>query len=298
MASRQLVWITPDGEEFPLTNAAGGYRVTKGATGLGMPPVQLSTDATPLLDGVMVADVYAPPRTIQLPILILAGDRTLYRERARALVTALSYGQECALELRQPNGQRRRITAWYNGGLEGAEDKDTGGEKWARFVLKVLCPDPYWFDPVPITYPYAYVGSPVPFLGNPFLPIQLSPGLEIGATTITNPGEVKSWPVWTVTPPAVEVVFTDMDTGASIPIAAEVPDGLVLTVRTEPGKTDVRIWDGVDYAAGTDYWDALYGTPQFWPVRPGTSNVDLAITGAGAGSSITLTFYPRYLTPW
>lgn len=290
--ARELVWITPDGGEFPITNAAAGYRVLKGATGLGAPPIDLSTDETPLLDGVEVSDVYAPPRTIQLPMLILAEDRGLYRARARALVTAMSAGQECALELRQPDGQRRRITAWYNGGLEGAEDQDTGGEKWLRFVLKVFCPDPFWVDPVPVTYQYGYVGTPVVFLGNPFLPLKLTPGSILGSTTIINPGEVRAWPVWTITPPANEVVLTDVDRDLSIPIAGVVPAGQTLTIVTKPGAADVRLSDG------TDYWPALYGDPVLWPIEPGTTNVDLVLTGAGPGSGVQVAYFARYKTPW
>lgn len=292
MASRELVWITADGSEFRLTDWMTGYRVTKGATGLGRAPIELSTDDTPLLDGVEVTDEYAPPRTIQLPMLILADTRAAFRARVRALVTAFARGDGCALELRQEDGQRRRIMARYNGGLEGVEDKDTGGETWYRCVIKLLCPDPYWFDPVPIVYTYEFVGTPVPFLGDPFLPLNISPGEVIGPTTITNPGEVLSWPVWTIHPPADELVLTDVDNGASIPIAAAVPDGLTLSIVTQPGLTDVRLSDG------TDYWPALYGSPEFWSIPPGTTNVDLDLTTPGPGSKVELSFYARYESAW
>jgi hypothetical protein len=290
--ARQLVWITPDGAEFPLTNAGLGYRVMKGASGLGAPPVELSVDETPLLDGVEVTDVYAPPRTIQLPMLILATDPAAYRARALALVAAVLHGGECALELRQPDGQRRRINVWYSGGLEGLEDKDSGGEKWLRFVLKAFAPSPFWFDPVPITYRYGYSSGGLTFLGDPFLPLRIAQGLVLGDATISNPGNVLAWPVWTISPPAADVVLTDVDAAASISLAGTVPTGQTLQIVTEPRKTDVRLADG------TDFWPALYGTPKFWPVQPGVTNVDLALTGAGVGSSVEVTFYPRYKTPW
>jgi len=290
--ARELVWITPSGEEFALTAPAGGYRVLKGATGLLAPPIDLSTDTTPLLDGVAVTDVYAPPRTIMLPMLILAaGSQSLYRARVLALVAALAHGRECALELRQPDGQRRRITAWYSGGLEGVEDKDTGGETWTKVAIRLLCPDPYWYDPEPIRLTYEYVGTPPEFLSDPFLPLKLAAGTVLGTGTITNPGEVLSWPVWTVTPPADELELTDIDRDLTIPIAAEVPTGQTLTIVTQPGAADIRLSDG------TDYWEALYGSPTLWPIHPGDTAIDLALTGASTGSKVTVEWYPRYKTP-
>lgn len=290
--ARELVWVRPDGDGFPLTNRMAGYRVTKGATGLGHSPIELSSDATPLLDGVEITDVYAPPRTIQLPMLILADTEDSYRARVRALVAALSAGQAGALELRQPDGQTRRIVAWYNGGLEGAEDRDTGGEKWLRFALRLFCPDPFWFNPVPVTYRYEYVGTPTAFLGTPFLPLKLSVGAVIGTTVLTNPGEVLSWPTWVVHPPATELVLTDVDRDLSLTVDASVPGGQTLTIVTEPRSTDVRLSDG------TDYWPNLVGSPTLWPVHPGNTNVDLDLVGAGPGSAVDLSFYARYKSPW
>jgi hypothetical protein len=291
MAGRELVWIPPDGSEFRLTDAGNGYRVTKGVSGLLAPPVQLTMDDTPLEDGGFVTDVYAPPRTGVIPVLILATDRDTYRQRAKALVAAMSRGRECALELRQADGQRRRITAWYNGGLEGLEDKDTGGETWYRCVIRVLCPDPFWFDPTPITLTYEFSGGDEPFLGDPFLPFELTPGEILGATTIHNPGDVRAYPVWTITPPADEVTLADTDHDLSITIAAEVPTGETLTVVTRTRYTDVRLSDG------TDYWGEITGSsPAFWPLEPGTTAVNLALTGAAAGSKVEVAFNPRYET--
>jgi len=293
MAGRELVWITPDGEEFLLTDRATGYRVTKGATGLGMPAVELTLDETPLLDGADVSDVYAPPRPIQLPILILASDVAGYRERVLALVHAVSYGQQCHLEVRQADGQRRRIPVWYSGGLEGAEDKDTGGETWMRLVLKALAPMPFWFDPVPIVYRYEYSsGTPPVFLGDPFLPMKLAAGTVLGSTQIINPGDVKAWPVWTIEPPADEVTLTDTDADRTIELAGEVTSGQTLTIVTQPRFTDVRLSDG------TDYWPTLTGKPSFWPVRPGTTNIELMLTGASTGSAVEVSFNPRYWSAW
>lgn len=292
MAARELVWITPSGAEFRLTDAPAGFRVTKGASGLWVPPIQLSTDDTPLVDGVFVTDVYAPPRTIVLPVLILATDRTIFRARARALVDAMSFGRECALELRQPDGQRRRITAWYNGGLEGLEDRDTGGETWYRCAVRILCPDPYWFDPEPVVLSWEFAGAPVPFLGDPFLPIELTPGEILGATTVTNPGDVDAYPEWTVTPPADEVTLTDDDNDRSLTISATVPPGETLHIVTRTRFTDVRLSDG------TDYWGEITGSnPSFWPLEPGTTNITLSLTGAAAGSKVEAMFHPRYETP-
>ncbi|MDQ3577414.1 MAG: phage tail family protein [Actinomycetota bacterium] len=285
--ARELRWIAADGESIVLNDERAGYKVTKGVTGLGVAPVEHVTETTPLLDGEIITDTYEAGRTIMLPMVITAPDNGLLRGRLRALVDALDPRSPGHLEVAQSDGQRRRIRAVYSAGLEGVEDKDSGGDTtWYRFVLRLYCPDPAFFDPNPITLSFPYP-EPVPFF--PILPVTLSADSVLGVVAIHNPGDLAAWPAWTATAPGTAVALDNEDTGEELHLTGTLTD--TLTIVTRPGEQSIRM--------GTaDWWGNLTGTPQFWQLPPGTTNASLALTGAGPGSSIGLSFVARYRKAW
>ena len=289
--ARELLWIPPTGPSLVLNDRQAGYRLLKGVRGLGAPEIAISTDPTPLLDGAVVTDVYAPPRTILLPMLVQATNEATYRARVLALLDALTFGSECLFQVGQPDGQVRRIRGYYAGGLEGWEDRDTGADIWHKFVLTVLCPDPWWFDPTPIAIgPFVHGGTAPTFF--PFFPLVLASSEILGDVVINNPGDVLAWPTWTATPPGTSIEIDNVGTGEELHLSGSIPSGKSLVVVTEPGRADIALSDG------TDWWDKLVDTPTLWALRKGDNHVTLSLTGSDVGSSVAGVFYPRYRSAW
>ncbi|HEU5475718.1 MAG TPA: hypothetical protein VFV67_34185 [Actinophytocola sp.] len=287
MPARELVWYPAAGDPIVLNDRDAGYRVHKGATGLGVPPAQLVTDTTPLLDGEVVTDVYETGRSIMLPMTVFGATNAELRERLRALCSALDPRQPGHLELAQQDGQRRRIRGYYAAGLEGAEDRANGGDTtWYRFVLRLYCPDVFWFDPTPVVLSFPFP-APVPFFT--FFPLRLSADDVLGSGVLTNPGDVAAWPIWTATPPGTAVALDNDDTGEELHVSGTLSG--TLTIVTQPGEQSVDM-------GGSDWWSHLTGTPTFWAIPPGSTNVTLSLTGASTGSSVSCTFYPRYRSGW
>lgn len=289
--ARELTWHGGDGWTQILNDQPQGYRVHKGVTGLGKPPRAIVAETSPLVDGEDITDEWDEPRTVMLPMTVWGPDNATFLARLRAL--ALSLKSPGEFEVAQADGRRRRIRAHYAGGLEGDESRDLGGDTtWCRFVLSLRCPDPYWFDPTPVTPKWQY-SSAGTFLGDPFLPLRIGSSQVLGPATVNNPGDVPSWPEWTITPPNSDVTLLDRDTGASLALSGSIPAGRSLTIVTEPGERQ-----NVMLSDGTDWWDHLTGTPVFWPIRPGTSNISVLLTGASPGSEVQLSFRPRYESAW
>jgi hypothetical protein len=289
--AREVSWFPPGGDPLILTDRAAGYRVTKGVRGHGAAPVDISVDSPPEVDGGIVTDVWAPPRTVQIPLLVLADDTVQYRQRIGALLDAMSHGQECQLQIAQPDGSRRRIRAYYQSGLEGLEDRDTGGETWYRCVLTLFCPDPWWFDPTPVSVMFRYQASAPSWF--PLFPLNLGASAVLGVGSIINPGQVLSWPEWTITPPGNTLNLTNVDTGEALTLnATAIPGGDTLRIITEPTKASIAL------GSGTDWWDKITGIPHLWSLRRGANNVNLSLAGAGVGSSIGCTFTARYRSAW
>lgn len=292
MAREIVVYPAGSGSSDPglvLTNASAGYRVLKGVRGLGRPPIELAVEETPLLDGGVVTDAWAPPRLITLPMMILADTEAAFRARVRALLAALSFGQRIELEVGQPDGQRRRIGCHYAGGLEGDESPDTGDDRWHKAAVTLVAEDPFWYDPTPVTVSVEHGGASTFF---PFFPLALSPATVLGTVTVDNPGDVLAWPSWTITAPATDVQLSHLDYGEELHLTGTLPSSEVLLIVTRPNETDIVLSDG------TDWWDKLVGIPTLWPLRPGPNTVSLVLTGADTGSSITGSFVARYESAW
>lgn len=293
---RELTWFAPPAPDgFVFTNELGGCKLLSGVSGLGAPDATITTDTTPLLDGAIVTDVYAPPRTIILPIRLTADTNAELRARIKLLVSLMDPAVPGQLEVAQSDGQRRRIYARYVSGLEGAEEKTTSGETFYFCVIKLLCVDPFWFDPTPITYRVEQPASgvetlPMPDAGGHYW--NLVPSVVLGNVTLTNSGDVPGWMTWTITPPATTITIADLDTGESFAFGTALPAGKSLTVVTQPTLTDITLSDG------TDWWDKLTGIPSLFPLRPGDNNLSVAVTGSSTGTSVEGSFTPRYRSAW
>lgn len=291
---RQMTWISGAGSvggstSTVLTDPAAGFQVFKGAKGLDVPEVEFLVDELPGIDGSTVTDVYAPPRLVLLPMEIRGATRGEFLDRKRALELALDPAVLGQLELMQADGRRFRLNARYQGGLGGSEDIGEGGDTtWCRFVLRLYVEDPWWYAPDPITVSFPYV-EPTDFF--PFFPLVLDSDSVLGSTTVNNPGTVPSWPTWTATAPATNLTFTNVTTGEEFEADEPIPSGRTLTIVTEPRMQSVKLDDG------TDWWPHLVGNPVFWMIPPRETPISLVLTGAGVGSSVGLSWVPRYRSP-
>jgi hypothetical protein len=109
-----------------------------------------------------------------------------------------------------------------------------------------------------------------------------------GGQTFTNPGDVPSYPVWTLSGPFTDVTATNSTTGKTWKISYTAGVGEKLTLDTTPGVTSL-----VDLV-GTNRWDRLVSGYQLWPVVSGDNKITATIGGATAASVATMTYQPRY----
>lgn len=288
-------FTTADGTVWPLTSPTlGWFTLSEGVSGLGVTPYELTKDRHPR-GGSRLRSYQATERTIIWPLHVYGADHTEFISRwrtlARAFASTLHDGPGW-LEIARPNGQRRRIQVIYEDGFEGQGEQGTGIISDSA-VLTLYCPDPYWVDPVEVTE-YREYAEGTPFL-DPFPTI--SSGQVLGATTLTNPGDVESWPRWVITGPATLVTVRHEDTGEEWvldPDAAAIGHGPLqageqVTVTTDPPR--VRFEDGSNWIGALDWPGAV-----LWPLRPGVNNVSFQLDGAGPGSRVDVAFAARYET--
>jgi hypothetical protein len=111
---------------------------------------------------------------------------------------------------------------------------------------------------------------------------------QTGGTGLFNPGDISTYPTWTLTGPFTSVTATQAETGKTWTIGYSAAAGDILTLNTIPGQTSLV------NNAGTNQWDKLTAGYQLWPLIPGTNTIGMTIVGATAASSAKLVFTPRY----
>lgn len=290
-----ISYIDPSGTVWPMTDPSlPFFALADGISGLGAAPVVLTTDPLPR-GGVRLRHVQPQARTIIWPVQVQADTHQAFTDQWRALGKAftdtLRYGPGL-LDIAMPDGRRRQIRVRYQDGWQGLGQAGTG-LSWDRAVVSLLAEDPYFFDPVPVVSTRAFAGT-----ANFLSPYPLVTSSQVlGNTILTNPGDVESWPVWTITGPASLVTVTRTDTGEAFvldPNAAGIAHGNLLageqvTVTTDPPA--VRYQDGTNWI-GTLNWP----TASLWALQPGDTPVSIVLTGAGTGSSVTASVTSRYET--
>lgn len=277
-------WIDPDGVVWELNPPGTALFTLNAVSGYGITPANLLTRPDPR-GGVQVMGVRDQARNLTWPVRIR--DRThmefLGRWRAVAESFALTKRKGPGLfRLTRPDGSAREVLAYYQSGWEGEPGQ---GQTEDTPTLSLLCPDGAWRDSVPITLTRAY-GSSVDYL-NPFP--SLSSGDVLGATQMTNPGTVEAWPSWELTGPATQLVATNNTTGKTFTLNYSLAPGQKITITTRPGRVlgpSGQMLGGALQRPGST----------LWRLEPGVNDLTFAVSGGAAGTSIALTFYPRYNT--
>lgn len=283
--SMRAVYTDPDGVEWPLTGPhhLHGSFTTRGPAGWGAGSITIVTD--PLATGgESVRHIRANARRLTWPLHIYGHTHQQFVERYRALVaafTATTHRRKPGmLRVERPDGSARQIDVYYEDGLQGA-----AGENWlsANPVLTLYCPDGYWRDvnPTEVIREYA-VGAT--FLGD--YP-RVSSSRVLGETTIVNPGEAPSPPVWTITGPATSFTAINHTIGQQFEVSYSLAGGEQITITTTPptvrGPGDVNLVDALSWPDS-----------QLWLLAPQSNDIEFTIGGATTGSSVRMVFYPRY----
>lgn len=279
------VWVAPDGTEWDLTSDSELHFTLDAVTGWGAAPVQIVADPHPR-GGTRVRHIQPQARTITWPLRVRADSHVELVAGWRDLVRAFTQTRRLGpgrLRVMRPDGDAREIAAYYQAGFDGEPGQ---GHTYDTAVLSLYCEDPYWRAVDALETPYVYAGAPASYF-DPYLTV--SPSSVLGVTTAYNPGDVEAWPVWEIVGPAGGVTATNHTTGESFVLTGTIPAGQTATITTDPPT--VRGPAGEVWTGNLDWPGAV-----LWGLQPGLNDVEFAVTGAGAGSSITLSYVPRYET--
>ncbi|WP_328981778.1 phage tail family protein [Streptomyces mirabilis] len=282
-----LSWTDARGRTTPLTDWESGWGIQPGIRGLDMPGYDFYTDASPQIDGNALRGLRAQPREIFLPIGFCDTSRASFMDRKRSFMRTLNPKLGLGtLTLTESDGSFRTIEAYYVSGAEGDTGQDTSGMRWQNVGLTFSCPSPYWLG-ASVHQEYA-AGATGSFF--PVLPVVVRDSQVLGNTTIDNPGDATSFPVWTIHGPATSAVITNTTTGLSFSVTASLGSSDVLVVDCRE-RVQTAVLNGT-----TNWWPNLATDSDLWGLEPGENDVSLTLVGTDGNTTVQLDYQPRFLT--
>jgi len=276
------------GADSIYLNAVNGWHVLPGVEGLDSPPVSLLTDDPATWDGSLFRDARYLAREVFVPLHLDAVDGDTMRTKIKSLaaLTAPKRGA-VTLTVEHPDGTRRFIDGYLSTTL-GTSLQRAEAFTWRRLGVALRCPDPFFYS-TSSTSTFTVSATTQQFLSNTFLPVLLSNSQVAGTISITNDGDADAYPVWTIEGPA---------SGIEVTVGTHtwtVPDGIsadeTLVVDTRRGQQSVKV-------NGDLAWGRLGPGADLYAFEPGTSTVDLDITGATSATTVSVTWTKRWLTAW
>ncbi|MFD0853931.1 phage tail protein, partial [Actinomadura adrarensis] len=195
------------------------------------------------------------------------------------------------LTVEAPDGSRRSIAAFYNGGLDGEEDPMDDLMLCSQVFprLEFLALDPYWTGGTVSDQWKADAGTP--WFGP--LPLRLSPSQVLGNVTVDLPGDADAYPVWTITGPGVPII-QNVTTGRGFEFRGDAPidAGRTVTIDTRPDR--LTVLDDL----GNDLYASLEPFPDMWSLEPGANELQVELTGSTPDSQAAFSADVRWQAGW
>ncbi len=292
----EMTFTPQGGDTVDLIRGVSGLILTSdGVRGLKMPPISRNTQTSAGVAGSTWTGFRVLEREVFWPLLVFSDEGSgAFLERDRNLWRGLTPDKVGVWSVVANDGRARTLRVRYASDGDPSEETDASRVGWALYTLTLVAEDPFWMGET-VRSQWGTAGAATPM----FVPgsgIWIGSSQTIDTATVNNPGDVPTYPIWTVFGPTTSV---DVGVGGKVdqlhfPIAAG--KAVILdtrpTVRTAFDATAVVV-DGVPVATptGVDLTGSL-GSTAFAPIPPGQPiPLSLSMTGTGV---VTADVTPRY----
>lgn len=280
MVDVSIALIGANNDQIVLSDA-GDYVLGTGVSGFGVPPV-LVRIAESAGDGGVWRHTKRGIREIDFPITTLGTDRGDVETKLRRLANLLQDRKGATrLVANYSDGTSYQLLVHYTGGADAEYGTDSN-RVFARWVITLQAPQPYWESVNPTTYTLQQSTG-----GRGLLPqltkLKLSGQYGFGSVALGNPGDVPAYPVWQVVGPVSSATFTLNGVGFSYDAAIAGDESV--TIDTYRGT--VVDQDGINRYAN------LAAAPKFFAIEPGSQVVEIDAPGATAQTIISGYIKPR-----
>ena len=279
-------WTSWAGDSWTITDPASPVFALVGATGLSGTDPEHWWSSAPSIDGSSWDGLRVPQGEVFMPIRIDGSSADDFLATRDAFRKSLNARQVSTLRLTRPDGTWREIDCRYVSGKDQPIEPDPLMVRRETLPITWATADPYWRgESVTVTFPFSV---PAPLFPGPKFKIGSS--RRLGNATVTNLGDVDTYAVWNIARP-----FTGFTVGVGDSVVTMgAGTGHSVTIDATPGVLTM-----LD-AEGTDVWEYATEEDLMGMAIPAGQSVPLTtvLEGAGAGSSVSVTFTPRYEGGW
>lgn len=286
------LWIERDGERLTLDGwlDADAWSALAGTTGTGFPGGE-GRWFDGAGDGRTFRGIRHGGRTVTIPLLVQGADRgdvmghlsrlgAMLRPSGPVLARLVVEAADGTVWWTPVVRQQPADWAWWSD-----EGRSAGGV-WLRTGVVLDSPSPWWTAEAAVEHAIVAGGAGRGLIGTgrSLAKLMLSQSQAFGDVTIENPGDAPASLRVLVTGPGTDIVLGRGD--------QEVEWGGSLS----GGESLVFDFDAatvVDHTGANRYGDIATGKARFWQLPPGTSTVDVSMSGASSGSEIRLQWFPR-----
>lgn len=276
----RMSWTGADGSFWPLDGSLGVTLTSEGLVGLDFPEYDLHTSTSPAVAGSRHRGSRAKARAVEWNLIIWSdGSSAEWRARDRAFWRSFSVDEPGLWTVTDPAGRSLSLPLQLNP-KDAGFPHDPSKAGFSLYQRDLIANQPFWSG-APIEKAWK-AADPVDFFdaaGSP--PFHVSSSASLSTATLTNPGDVSTWPVWTISAPMTSLTIEVAGGALTIP---ELTGSQRLVIDTDPSVATALL-DGVDVFADVDPWDPR-------PIPAGT-DVPITLTADGAGE-IRVSIVPHY----
>ena len=286
MSGYRLAYVSPRGVEYALNDNTVSFLRRDGMVGFEPLDVDLPGYRRPLRDGVRkIGRPYTAPRTCGVLTDVLHDSHAELAAYIAARVHAVNpYEDEenpGALKVYTPDGRTRQIDVWPT----SFPSCNFNGPVVCALGYRFYAPYPFFYDPVlqEATFALSTPGGitfPITF------PITFAPTTIDTTETISNDGEVATWPVITIYGPGDDPIITNDTSGAVMDLTND--SGISLDtddyVIVDMAEATIYLHDD-DTPANSGYIPHKRTTAStFWQLVVGDNDINVTMDNVTVGS--------------
>lgn len=285
MANWPMVWTPASGPSITFDDTV--YTLLTGFEGWALAEHDLDMRRMGGYDWYL-AQALARPREMDIVILIRESTPAALMTAIRTLAQSLNplSGQLGTLKVTRTDAIQRQLFGIVKSGLSGNTGTGEFGDLWAKAVITMTFPDPFWSATNVTLFEYA-AGTPTLFF--PFFPLVLSSSSLFSDIVATNDGDAETWPIWTFTGPGTGPGAHNTTTGKYFTLSgATLLAGELLVIDTRPGYKTIE-------KGSTNQFSLLNAGSELFSIQPGNNSITLDFAGTTGGSKVSLQYYKKYI---
>lgn len=295
------LYIAPDGEIYDLSNWQKTFIM--GSSGHGMPPIEYRTSRGPFQSGETALDYVLRPRIVQYIHRISASCRDEYWDERARILNLLRPNRQLAntfqpgvLRKITTDGTKYDLNVFIADGPMFTQEANKWDEWGSTHTIRFIAYDPVYFNPTAGSLAFSLAAQtqlvfPITF------PITFGSSTLDDTQTITYAGTWLSLPTITLVGPLTSPTIYNTTTGEQVGLNYEIPSGRTVTINLSYGYKTVEDDLGTNLI-GTLDTDSDFATFHIAPdpeAAGGVNSIRATASGAANDSSISVSYYTRYI---